>query len=336
MEEAQWFSNTYHSWTGADGSTVSAAANWSDFNYTNSINNVTYQTDAGAPRLSWTAKMQNLGLIDNTALVDANLEFLALEIEGAAVTAKQILDVNSQNIVGRNEIRISENGRVQLAGGSLESLRWLDIKDGGELAGYGGVDAALYNAGSLTVVGEDVASVVSDRVLTVSGLYSETDTANLDIYLKSAGNAGLDYAQVQVTESATLSGELAVTVDGDFTPQDGDSFDILTADSIDGIFSNTDNLVTGSNGSLFVISYGSDTVTLTVKASTSRGTPYSWLDQYGLVVDGDYEAAELSNTDGDNLQAWEEYVFGSDPTDRFSNDVFRVSDNEGGGQIDMV
>lgn len=49
---------------------------------------------------------------------------------------------------------------------------------------------------------------------------------------------------------------------------------------------------------------------------TSNGTPYSWLDSFyeDLVIAGDYEVADVSDTDGDGILAWQEYQAGSDPT----------------------
>ncbi len=51
---------------------------------------------------------------------------------------------------------------------------------------------------------------------------------------------------------------------------------------------------------------------------TSNGTPKYWLRDYSLVTDGDYEAADLIDADGDGLMAWEEYVAGTVPTDAAS------------------
>ena len=47
---------------------------------------------------------------------------------------------------------------------------------------------------------------------------------------------------------------------------------------------------------------------------TAQGTPHSWLDLYGLVTGGDYEAADLLDSDGDGKLNWEEYRDGTDPT----------------------
>ena len=53
-------------------------------------------------------------------------------------------------------------------------------------------------------------------------------------------------------------------------------------------------------------------------ANTTHGTPYSWLDQYGLVTAGNYEAADLADTDRDGFAAWQEYVAGTIPTNSAS------------------
>ena len=52
--------------------------------------------------------------------------------------------------------------------------------------------------------------------------------------------------------------------------------------------------------------------------TTSQGTPYLWLDQYGVVTGDNYEAAALADVDGDGHVAWQEYVTGSVPTNRDS------------------
>jgi uncharacterized repeat protein (TIGR02543 family) len=52
--------------------------------------------------------------------------------------------------------------------------------------------------------------------------------------------------------------------------------------------------------------------------TTAAGVPFTWLDAFGLVAGGDYEAAALADTDGDGHAAWQEYVAGTDPTNRAS------------------
>lgn len=51
--------------------------------------------------------------------------------------------------------------------------------------------------------------------------------------------------------------------------------------------------------------------------STTNGTPHSWLNDYYAPV-GDYEAQDLTDTDGDGFLAWQEYQLGTNPTNALS------------------
>ena len=60
----------------------------------------------------------------------------------------------------------------------------------------------------------------------------------------------------------------------------------------------------------------------TAEDLTANGTPTEWLDGYYMIPGTnngvwlpDYAAADVSDTDGDGLLAWQEYKLGSDPTD---------------------
>ena len=66
---------------------------------------------------------------------------------------------------------------------------------------------------------------------------------------------------------------------------------------------------------------GNSTATFT----TPIPVPYSWLDQYPVLLNlasGNYETAAQADVDGDGHLAWQEYVTGSNPTNRQS--VFRA------------
>lgn len=65
-------------------------------------------------------------------------------------------------------------------------------------------------------------------------------------------------------------------------------------------------------------------------AVTSRGTPHAWLESFGF--SGDFEAADLLDSDGDGFLNWQEYQAGTDPTD--STSLHRI-ENTGfsGGQF---
>lgn len=65
---------------------------------------------------------------------------------------------------------------------------------------------------------------------------------------------------------------------------------------------------------------------------TSNGTQYSWLDKFGLVVNNDYEAADLLDFDNDGQSNHEEYLAGTDPTDAKS--LFMISSiTQDGGSL---
>jgi len=49
----------------------------------------------------------------------------------------------------------------------------------------------------------------------------------------------------------------------------------------------------------------------------ASGTPWHWLAQY-YPATNDFDSAEVSDTDGDTMHAWEEYKAGTDPTNRLS------------------
>lgn len=61
--------------------------------------------------------------------------------------------------------------------------------------------------------------------------------------------------------------------------------------------------------------------------ATSHGTPYSWLESYGLGPD--YEAADQLDQDSDGLLTWQEYIAGTSPIDAASCLVTEGSVNTG-------
>ena len=147
VDEAMFFANTYHKWLGRS-SKLSDASNWSSYVYENS--GITYMTEKGAPSASWTARM-NSGM---KAYADKDIEFLGLEIGGKN---SQLLTVPKDvKVTGKNEIRIATNGSLNLEGGTLESMRWVEVNKGGTLKGNGHVNTNLYLQGTLTVNSEGI------------------------------------------------------------------------------------------------------------------------------------------------------------------------------------
>ena len=136
MDEPAGFANTYHTWRGPEGGSIVKASNWSHYVYENA--GITYMREDGPPQAHWSAKIGR-----GSALADEGTEFLGLEVAG-------VLKVNAKVAVrARNELRVTDKGRMVLQGGRLESLRWVDVREGGTLAGHGAIHADLYARGAL-------------------------------------------------------------------------------------------------------------------------------------------------------------------------------------------
>ena len=78
-------------------------------------------------------------------MASKDTEFLALEVAGS-LTVQEGARVNA-----RNELRVTEKGSVNLAGGSLLSERWVEVQAGGKLTGQGQIHATFYNSGLLVL-----------------------------------------------------------------------------------------------------------------------------------------------------------------------------------------
>lgn len=138
--------------------------------------------------------------------------------------------VTGNNLTGRNEVRISELGHLELNGGTVCSQRWIEVQPGGTLSGTGTIGAALYSRGTLSVaIGHD-------------------DVPVFDVF----GNA-------------RLAGTLQVTSGSPTASRLGENYLVLCTDEIQGTFGNPGNEVVAEDGTRFAIEHTSDSVLLTVK-----------------------------------------------------------------------
>jgi hypothetical protein len=131
-------------------------------------------------------------------------------------------------------------------GGTISSLRWIDVLKGGRVQGKGNIETSLYNAGKTSVAG----------ILKVNGLYHEQPTAVLEfVQLRAQGT------ELSVDGNVYLAGTLKVTVDKTFKPASGDKITLLTAGNITGTFANDDDQVK-AGGTFFDIDYSDKAVAL--------------------------------------------------------------------------
>ncbi len=251
--EPKGFATTYHRWTGGDGAGTSDPDNWSDYVYANA--GITYMTDDGAPQLSWVARIENEGATNNTARTDADLEILGLELRGnAARDATQSLVLGPGiNLMGRNEIRLAPGGILTVNGGTVSTLRWVDIHPGASLKGFGSMDGIVHNSGEVVVSGG------SRPGLSVNGDYHQSAEGTLNLFL-----AGGEEPSLSIAGDANLDGELVVTTGRDFQPTPGKSYTVLSANRISGRFDHAGDEVV-ADGTRFTIRYTEDAVTLSAK-----------------------------------------------------------------------
>jgi hypothetical protein len=198
--------------------------------------------------------MENMGTTDARAIADADLELLGLEIRGQSANQTLVLGPGV-NLTGRNEVRISKHGSLTVDGGTVSSLRRIEVKHGGTLQGSGSINAALYNQGTVAAESDS-----GQALLRIKSDYVELGGSTLRLSLSDQGSPKL-----LVKGEAHLSGKLAVSVGSDYAATPGKSFTIITARKIDGAFANAGHQVVADNGARFEIGYTATTVTLTAR-----------------------------------------------------------------------
>jgi len=193
-----------------------------------------------------------------------------------------------------NTLRIYADGDLQLNTKPINTAADTVLNAGvielaGNLSGSGIINANLNNSGGRvgpgnSFVNETQLGVFAGTLL-VNGDYTQDATGELVI-----GLAGLNplHDLLDISGTATLDGLLSVSLGDLFTPVLGDSFDILTADTIFGQFSSLDTLLSPLDAGLaWDVSYILDpTLTDTVRLSVVSAVPVpsaAWLFISGLI-----------------------------------------------------
>lgn len=188
------------------------------------------------------------------------------------------LKVTASNLVQNGSLTVDSGAKVEVNGAishtSGNTIIHGDLTasnyrvEGGRVSGSGVMHTeveALHKTGPGASAGK----------LTVDGSFKQFSTGSLEIEL-GGNEAGSLYDQLVVNGTATLDGELRLLLIEDFenAVTSGDTFDILTATSIVGEFSNAPNgariPTSGGKGS-FVVNYSSDKVTVTAFEPAEQG-----------------------------------------------------------------
>ena len=129
------------------------------------------------------------------------------------------------------------------------------VINNGHVGGNGRVNASLQNQ-----AGGTVSPGTSAGTLTVDGNYTQDAGATLAIEL--GGSTAGTFDALNVGGIASLNGTLNVSLADGFVPSVGDSFQILSAGSRVGTFSNTPGDVLNAGLGKFLVTYSANAVTL--------------------------------------------------------------------------
>lgn len=179
-------------------------------------------------------------------------------------------------------------GTYTLSAGKLDAANII-VNAGGTFNFNGGTLAVGTFIGNLTNDGGKLAPGNSPGTTNITGDYTQSAAGTYAVEL-SGLLAGTEYDQLNVSGTATLGGTLNVSLfdtgGGPFTPHLGDSFDILTADLIQGSFGSL-SLAALDPGLKWDISYLTDAIGTTdvVRLSVAAVPvpPAAWLFGSGLL-----------------------------------------------------
>lgn len=187
-----------------------------------------------------------------------------------------VIDLSSFSRFERNErgyswLKVEEKGQIDLKTNPL-TTQAVDIElysDGGisvgsltlnkdsRLIGIGTVPDSVINNGS-------VQPGDATGILQIAGNYSQTAQASLSIDIRGK-LPGTLFDQVKVTGNAAITGKLEIVLLNSYQPLVGDTFEILTANSLTGTFTTITGTEIG-NGKKFDVIYSGNGVTLKVVA----------------------------------------------------------------------
>lgn len=246
-----------------------------------------------------------------------------LEKQGTGALTLSTLDYTGKTLVSAGTLTIAST--VNLAGDTMEvaadgalvlnnanlrdlvnqgtvinpsSTNTLNLQ--GDLSGNGVFQGTMRFSGT-TRPGNGIGSFTVNGDLTFGSAHS--------LEVEIGGTApGTGYDQIEVSGSASLAGTVAFTLVDDFVPEVGDSFAVITADSLSGNFSSNIDL-SGAElpADLF---WGTDDLNSAGIIRVVGQTFARWADGFGLDADAESEPAS------DGVSLLKKYALGLDPTIR--------------------
>jgi autotransporter-associated beta strand protein len=187
---------------------------------------------------------------------------LGSSITGGSVVVDTVFTKNGPGtLVTNTAFKVAELANINagklVVNGSIQ-VPQLVINHGGQLGGSGIIIGNVFNSGI-------VAPGNSPGTLRIAGNYTQTKQGTLAIEIASTKS----YDRLAVSGTAKLSGTLALST-GNYRPQRGDHFKILTASKVTGEFTNVINPFPQQPGSLLYL--GVDYTKKAVIVQTKQNT----------------------------------------------------------------
>jgi T5SS/PEP-CTERM-associated repeat protein len=218
---------------------------------------------SGEIRLRPSNSITITGTLTNSGQI--NIDSGELEVLGAATNSLDI-DIRSGALRFNQGVTNNSGGDIAIVGGAVDVFGSITNLAGGRIVVGGKAHAAFHdpftNNGNLLVMpGAELLTLENLAFGAGSALTVELQQLPSDVPDADATEA---YGQVHVTGQSTLAGTLNVSLAGDFSPEIGDTFQILTSlDGRSGTFA-TENLPALSGGLGWDVQYGANAVILAV------------------------------------------------------------------------
>ena len=213
--------------------------------------------------------LNNVGLVD---LLGGELEILAGTVNDSEISARDA-------VIRFGDFGLDNNsgGQLAITNGTVDVFGPIDNNSGGQIV-VGGWSHAIFhdvvdNSGEFVVMPGGSALLLEDLNLDAASTLSLT---------LGGGGATTGLASLEVAGAASLDGEIDVNLSSGFTPELGDSFQVLTSvEPISGTF-DTETFPALSGGLIWDLVYGTNSLLLNIIENALAAD----FDKNG-VVDGD-------------------------------------------------
>ena len=181
----------YKTWSPAGSSTdFEDPANWSGGSQFNTRGTAANNFSTG-PANNWIPNIENNSGSLQSIVVDSNSEVLALEMVGTNGEVEMLVSQNASLTV-RNGARIGSGAKIELDGSTLQTVRTIEIKPGGTLAGRGDVVTGYDTSGTPFTLESHVENdgrlEVGGVQATGSGTPTQTEIASNGGFESGTGN----------------------------------------------------------------------------------------------------------------------------------------------------